>query len=184
MKNTLLAILFLLALGSEVVAQKNDKEEKKEAEYKLFSVEGSHFFNGFINKHAVNAKFYIWINKSYNFGFEFFNYFPTVNRPSYDFQIDLNFRKILVDFHPVSFDVLLGPGVRNGVNLDSGEREWTFDGINIGFGMAYRVKNISIFIMPRINHIDPSLQVSSGIKYHFDIERALKFKNRYKLNKT
>ena len=173
-----------MALSNGLFGQKTEKDEKAEAEHKLFSVEGSHYYNGFLSKHAVNAKFYIWINKSYNFGFEFFNYFPTLNRPGYDFQIDLNFRKILVDFHPVSFDVLLGPGVRNGVDIESGEREWFFDGINIGFGIAYRVKNISIFVMPRINHINPSLQISSGLKYHFDVERALKFKNRYKLKKS
>lgn len=181
MKNTkfLIALLFL----APFFGFSQQEEDKKEAIYKMFSVEGSHFYNGYINKQAINAKFYFWVNRSYNFGLEFYNYFPTTLKPGYDFQLDLNFRKILVDFHPVSFDVLLGPGFRNGLD-STGTRTWNFDGINIGFGIAYRVKNVSIYVMPRINHIDPSLQVSTGFKYHFDIQRALKFKNRYNLKKS
>lgn len=181
MKKTLGFVMLMLFLCGSLFAQKDKKKEKDY--YKMFSVEGTHVYNSLISKHGVNAKFYFWVNKTYNFGPEFYYYFPNANSKSGEFQLDFNFRKILVNFHPVTFDVLLGPGFRNYKNTD-GNRDWSFDGINIGFGLALRIKNISIFVMPKINHLDPALQITSGLKYHFTIDRALKFKNRYKLNKV
>lgn len=177
MKNYLLvALICCVSIAS--VAQEEEKEKLK---YTMFSAEASHAYNGYINKNGINAKFYFWVNKTYNFGPEFYFYFPTKASSSPDIQLDFNFRKILVNFHPITFDVLLGPGFRNFKNSTTNQREWAFDGVNIGFGIAYRVKNISIFMMPKINHLDPSLQLSSGLKYHFNIERFLKFNKRYKL---
>lgn len=178
----LMSILSMVSVAKEE-DRKENKEEKEKDIYRMFSLEGAYAYNSLINKNGANVKFYFWVNKTYNFGPEFYFYFPTNNSKSPDYQLDFNFRKILVNFHPITFDVLLGPGFRNFKN-DQGDRVWGFDGINIGFGMAYRIKNISLFIMPKINHLDPSLQLSSGVKYHFNIERALKFNNRYKLRKS
>ena len=151
--------------------------------YKMFSVEANHAYNGLINRNGLNLKFYFWVNNSYNFGPEFYVYFSNGTQEALEYQLDFNFRKILVNFHPITFDVLLGPGFRNFKKTDK-SRAWNFDGINIGFGLAVRIKNISLFIMPKINHLDPSLQLSTGLKYHFSITRALKFKNRYHLKKS
>lgn len=170
-------------LGQVGGPQNKKKEEPEEDYHKLFSVEGSHSYNTMINKNGANVKFYLWPNKTYNFGPEFHWYFPTTASPSADFQLDFNFRKILVNFHPITFDVLVGPGFRNAKD-STGTRVWNFDGVTLGFGVAYRYKNISLFVMPKITHIDPSLQVSTGIKYHFDIPRFLRLKNRYRLNKV
>ena len=149
----------------------------------MFSVEANHAYNGLINRNGLNLKFYFWVNNSYNFGPEFYVYFSNGTQEALEYQLDFNFRKILVNFHPITFDVLLGPGFRNFKKTDK-SRAWNFDGINIGFGLAVRIKNISLFIMPKINHLDPSLQLSTGLKYHFSITRALKFKNRYHLKKS
>lgn len=182
MKKTFGFIILVFFLGSTSFAQ-DKKEEKKKDYYKMFTVEASHVYNGLISKNGANAKFYFWVNKTYNFGPEFYYYFPSSSNKSSEFQLDFNFRKILVNFHPVTFDVLVGPGFRNYKKSD-GDRDWSFDGINIGFGLAIRIKNVSIFAMPKINHLDPSLQITSGLKYHFNIDRALKFKNRYNLRKV
>jgi len=177
------SLLILLIIVSSASFAQDDKKKKEKDYYKMFTVEASHVYNGLISKSGANAKFYFWVNKTYNFGPEFYFYFPTSASKSADYQLDFNFRKVLVNFHPVTFDVLVGPGFRN-YKTTTGKRDWSFDGINIGFGMALRVKNISIFVMPKINHLDPSLQLTSGLKYHFSVERALKFKNRYKLKKA
>lgn len=158
-------------------------EEKEKVKYTMFSAEAAHAYNSVINKNGINLKYYFWVNKTYNFGPEFYFYFPTNASNTPDIQLDFNFRKILVDFHPITFDVLLGPAFRNYKDSNSGNRAWNFDGINIGFGIAYRVKNLSFFVMPKINHIDPSLQLSSGVKYHFNIDKLSKLNNRYNLNK-
>lgn len=168
---------------SSVSFAADEKKEKEKDYYKMFTVEGSHAYNGLISKHGANARFYFWVNKTYNFGPEFYFYFPTAASKSPDLQLDFNFRKILVNFHPLTFDVLIGPGFRN-FKTTTGERDWSFDGINIGFGLALRIKNISIFVMPKINHLNPTLQVASGVKYHFNVDQALRFKNRYKLKKA
>ncbi len=149
--------------------------------YTIFSVESSHAYNGSIHKQGFNSRFYIWANEEYSFGPEFTVYFPTAPRPGLDYQIDFNFRKILVNFHPVTFEVLLGPGWRNYQDVLSGNREWNFDGINIGFGMGYRIKNITIFCMPKINHKDAKLQTATGFKYHFNNGKFLKLNKRYNL---
>lgn len=175
-------VILLVFVGSFVNAQDDKKEEKPD--YTMFSVAGSHAYNGLISKNGINLKFSFWANQTYNFGPEFYFYFPTQASKSHDIQLDFNFRKILVNFHPVTFDVLLGPGFRNHKDFTSGKRKWSFDGINIGFGMAYRYKNVSIFVMPKINHLDPALQLSYGLKYHFDINNLLRFKNRYNLHKS
>ena len=180
MKKAFCFLVLLVIVTTTSFAQDAKKEKDY---YKMFSVEASHVYNGLISKHGTNAKFYFWVNKTYNFGPEFYYYFPSAASKSADLQLDFNFRKVLVNFHPVTFDVLVGPGFRN-YKTTTGERDWIFDGINIGFGMAFRVKNISVFVMPKINHLDPSLQLTSGLKYHFSIERALKFKNRYRLKKA
>ena len=74
---------------------------EKEDYYKMFTAEASHVYNGLISKSGANAKFYFWVNKTYNFGPEFYYYFPSSNSRSADIQLDFNFRKVLVNFHPV-----------------------------------------------------------------------------------
>ena len=86
--------------------------------------------------------------------------------PDYtDYQFDFNFRRILVDMHPLTFDFLIGPGfrsTRDSLNenrefidaVSEEKRYWLFDGINLGFGVGYRWGNHSIYGMPRINHKD------------------------------
>jgi hypothetical protein len=179
MRNALL-VLILVLIGGASQAKEHKTKTKPKDYYKMFSAEASHVYSALISKQGVSAKFYFWANSTYNFGPEFHFYFPAALSTSPDFQLDFNFRKVLVDFHPVTFDVLVGPGFRN-YRKNNDERVWSFDGINIGFGLAWRVKNISLYIMPRINHLDPSLQVSTGFKYHFTVTRLL---NRYNLRKV
>ena len=72
MKNYLLvALICCVSIAS--VAQEEEKEKLK---YTMFSAEASHAYNGYINKNGINAKFYFWVNKTYNFGPEFYFYFP------------------------------------------------------------------------------------------------------------
>jgi hypothetical protein len=177
------SVLVLTLVFAGVSFGQNEKKEKEKDYYKMFTVEAAHVYNSLISKQGVNARFNFWVNKTYNFGPEFHYYFPSAASKTGDYQLDFNFRKILVNFHPITFDVMVGPGFRN-YKTELEGRKWNFDGINIGFGLALRVKNASIFVMPNINHLDPSLQISSGLKYHFTIERALRFKNRYNLKKA
>lgn len=181
MKN-LIFLIFSIFTYSSLVAQDDDEGNNPPPRYTMFSVEAAHGYNDIVAKHAFQAKFYLWADLASNFGFETHVYFPRENDKNFDFQIDLNYRRILVDFHPVFFDILVGPGVRYGQMIE-GTRGWNFDGINIGFGFGYRYKNISIYTMPRITHTDPRLQITSGVKYHFNSESRYFFKNRYKLRK-
>ena len=120
---------------------------------------------------------------------------PNKERNYLDYQIDLNFRRISVDFHHVTFDFLIGPGFRSTrdsisqdgsfsrpLNLNE-KRYFLYDGINLGFGINYRVLNHSFFVMPRINHKNASFQFSLGYKYHFNklIDRNINLMliNRY-----
>lgn len=177
-------IIPTLLLLSSFLVNSQTEEEVDLPKYTMFSVESSHAYNGSIHKQGINSRFYIWANEDYSFGPEFTLYFPTKPAPGYDYQLDFNFRKILVNFHPVTFEVLLGPGWRNYQNTISAKREWNFDGINIGFGIGYRIKNITLFCMPKINHKDAKLQVATGFKYHFNGGKYFKLKNRYNLKKS
>ena len=181
MKHFTLFFCGLLFFTLKVGAQNTDEIELPD--YKMFTTEASHVYNGSIHKQGFNSRIYFWVNEEYNFGPEFTVYFPTAPAPGFDYQIDLNFRKILVNFHPVTFEVLLGPGYRNYQNVLTGKRDWNFDGINIGFGLGYRIKNITIFCMPKINHKDAKLQVATGLKYHFSGGQYLNKKNRYNLKR-
>lgn len=176
-------LFFCALIFCSFFASAQSEDEIDLPPYKMFTVESSHAYNGSIHKQGFNSRIYFWVNDEYSFGPEFTMYFPTAPAPGFDFQIDFNFRKILVNFHPVTFEVLLGPGYRNYQNVVLGKREWNFDGINIGFGFGYRIKNITIFTMPKINHKDAKLQLATGFKYHFSGGKYLNMKNRYNLKK-
>jgi len=158
-----------------------------------FSIEFGYRYNGLNMKHGLQLRSHFWFLKKNSIGPEFHVYIPNKDRNYLDYQIDLNFRRISVDFHPVTFDFLIGPSyrsTRDSVNQEgefirplhpNENRYFSFDGINLGFGMNYRIQNHSFFIMPRINHKNSSFQISLGYKYHFDIYLDERKKKRYNL---
>lgn len=176
-KNILL--ITLLFVSSIIIAQSGDEESKNPPpRFTMFSTELAHAYNGINAKHGIQAKFYMWSDKLNNFGFETHVYLPRKNSSNVELQLDLNYRKILVDFHPLFFDVLIGPGFRY---YKPDNYEWIFDGINIGFGIGYRYRNFSYYMMPRITHSSSEVQVTTGIKYHFNYDTRRIFNKRYKL---
>jgi hypothetical protein len=181
----LFSLVCLLSVSIFSFAQDDDEGKNPPPRYTMFSVEAAHGYSDLNAKHAFQAKFYLWADQTSNFGFEGHVYFPRSGDNKLDYQFDLNYRKILVDFHPVFFDVLIGPGIRYGLDRlgEKTERAWVFDGINIGFGVGYRYRKFSYYVMPRITHLDSRLQITSGVKYHFNSESSYFFKNRYKLKK-
>lgn len=162
------------------MAQDQDEEKNPKPRYTMFSVEAAHIFNSINERHGLQAKFYMWSNLESNFGFETHLYLPKAMQNNLELQLDLNYRKILVDFHPLFFDVLVGPGARYHLN-DSKNWIWTFDGINIGFGIGYRYRKFSYYAMPRLTHLNSEIQFTTGIKYHFNYDTRRIFNKRYKL---
>ena len=158
-----------------------------------FSQEFGYRYNGINKKSGLQIRSHFWFLQKNSLGPELHLYIPTTERNYLDYQIDLNFRRILVDFHPITFDFLIGPGFRNtrdSLNLEgifsrplynNEKRYFLYDGINLGFGINYRTKQHSFFIMPRINHKNASFQISAGYKYHFDIYLDESMKKRYNL---
>lgn len=192
--------LFLgLATTLNVAAQDDVWEEEETAPNQglpstMFSVEGGYHYNGFNEKHSIGVKSYVWFLKRNSIGPEFHMYFPSEKRDYMDYQVDFNFRRIVVDYHPLSFDVLIGPAFRSTLDVydengkyvedvEATKRDWLFDGVNIGFGVGYRKGNHTMFLMPKINHKDAKIQVSAGYKYHFDPILTHLFNNKYKLKK-
>lgn len=159
----------------------------------MFSAETGYRFNGVNRKHGMQLRTHFWFLKKNSIGPEFHFYLPTKEKKYLDYQIDFNFRRVSVDFHPFTFDFLIGPGfrsTRDSVNQDgeftrplnlNEKRYFLFDGINLGFGINYRAKNHSFFVMPRINHKNSSFQFSLGYKYHFDVYMDKNLKKRYNL---
>jgi len=180
MKELFLFLFAFLSLNSVLNAQDEDEEKNPKPRYTMFSVEGAHIYNSINERHGLQAKFYMWSNLESNFGFETHVYLPKSMQNNLELQLDLNYRKILVDFHPLFFDVLVGPGVRYHLN-DTKDWIWTFDGINIGFGVGYRYRKFSYYAMPRITHLNSELQFTTGIKYHFNYDTRRIFNKRYKL---
>ena len=178
MKKSLLFFGFILCFNSIFSQSDNVELKNPPPRYTMFSFEMAHAYNGINAKHGVQAKFYMWSDKLNNFGFETHAYLPRKNSNNVEIQLDLNYRKILVDFHPLFFDVLVGPGFRY---YKPDNYEWIFDGINIGFGIGYRYKNFSYYMMPRITHSNSEVQVTTGIKYHFNYDTRRIFNKRYKL---
>ena len=158
-----------------------------------FSIEFAYRYNGLNQKHGPQIRSHFWFLQKNSIGPELHTYFPTPKRKYLDFQIDINFRRIIVDFHPITFDVLIGPGfrsTRDSINQDGEfirplyeyeKRHFLYDGINLGFGMGYRFENHSLFIMPRINHKSSAFQFSFGYKYHFNIYLDETMRKRYNL---
>lgn len=193
MKNIFL-ILSILYFSTFVSAQDNISDDKQSLPNTMFSVEGGYQYNGFIKKQAIGVKAYVWFLKRNSIGPEFHIYFPTQERKYVDYQFDFNFRRIIVDFHPLTFDVLIGPAFRNTLDAyddnhdyipDSitDQRDWIFDGINIGFGVGYRKGDHSMYFMPKINSSDSQIQLSLGYKFHFDPFLNRLFNRKYKLRK-
>lgn len=181
MKNLLVFFALIIGFSTNLKAQEEEEEEKNpKPRYTMFSLEGAHIYNAINERHGLQAKFYMWSNLESNFGFETHLYFPKSMANNLELQLDLNYRKILVDFHPLFFDVLVGPGVRYHLN-DNKDWTWTFDGINIGFGIGYRYKKFSYYTMPRITHLNSEIQFTTGIKYHFNYDTRRIFNKRYKL---
>mgnify|MGYP001162236919 FL=1 len=175
-----------------VIAQ--DDDESNLLPTTMFSVEGGYHYSSLNGKNGIELRSHVWFLRKNSIGPEFHIYAPSSNRNYSDYQFDFNFRRILVDMHPLTFDFLIGPGFRSTRDsLDNrGEfigsvseenRYWLFDGINLGFGVGYRWGNHSIYGMPRINHKDAFIQVSLGYKFHFDITPSEVFNNKYKLRK-
>lgn len=190
-------ILFFTAIfyfSTLIKAQDNISNNKPSLPNTMFSVEGGYHYNGYIEKQAIGVKAYVWFLKRNSIGPEFHIYFPTQKRNYIDYQFDFNFRRILVDFHPLTFDVLIGPVFRNTLdvydeNRDyipdsiSVQRDWIFDGVNIGFGVGYRKGDHSMYFMPKINSSDSKIQLSLGYKFHFNPFLNRFFNRRYKLRK-
>jgi len=190
MKNFLFLITVLII--SPAFAQ--DEDESNLLPTTMFSVESGLHYNSLNGKTAMGFKSYVWFLRKNSLGPEFHLYAPSTERDYFDYQFDFNFRKIIVDFHPLTFDFLIGPGFRSTRDsiTDKGEftgslpedqRYWTYDGLNLGFGVGYRWGNHSIYGMPRINHKDAYIQLSLGYKFHFDITPTEVFDNKYKLRK-
>tara|TARA_B110000211_G_C14031163_1_gene532202 strand:- start:232 stop:828 length:597 start_codon:yes stop_codon:yes gene_type:complete len=193
MKNIFL-ILAIISFSTLVKAQGEISDDKPSLPNTMFSVEGGYQYNGFIKKQSVGVKAYVWFLKRNSIGPEFHIYFPTQERDYVDYQFDFNFRRILVDFHPLTFDVLIGPAFRNtkdayDTNHDyikdsvAIQRDWIFDGVNIGFGVGYRKGDHSMYFMPKINSSDSQIQLSLGYKFHFDPFLNRLFNRKYKLRK-
>lgn len=188
-------LLFYLFISISFIGfTQEDDDESNLLPTTMFSVEGGYHYSSLNQKNAVSAKTYVWFLRKNSLGSEFHLYLPNSERNYLDYQFDFNFRRILVDFHPLTFDVLIGPAfrsTRDSLNsdgdfikgLDEDSRYWTYDGINLGFGVGYRWGSHSIYFMPRINHRDAFIQLSAGYKFHFDIYAADVFDNKYKLRK-
>ena len=181
-------------MSNSIKAQNNIPDNKPSLSNTMFSIEGGYQYNGFIQKQAIGVKAYVWFLKKNSIGPEFHIYFPTKERKYIDYQFDFNFRRIIVDFHPLTFDVLIGPAFRNTLDAYddkrnyipdslSYQREWIFDGVNIGFGVGYRKGDHSIYFMPKINSSDSQIQLSLGYKFHFDPFLNRLFNRKYKLRK-
>ena len=181
----ILSLFCLIFISVFTFAQDDEEGKNPPPRYTMFSVEAAYGYSDLNAKHAFQGKFYLWADQMSNFGVEAHLYFPRSGDNQLDYQFDLNYRKILVDFHPVLFDVLIGPGIRYGWDREmlNDERSWVFDGINIGFGLGYRYRKFTYYAMPRITHLDSRLQITAGVKYHFNSESRYFFKNRYKLRK-
>ena len=106
MKNLILLFAFLIGFCINIHAQEEEEEKNPKPRYTMFSLEGAHIYNSINDRHGLQAKFYMWSNLESNFGFETHLYFPKSMANNLELQLDLNYRKILVDFHPLFFDVL------------------------------------------------------------------------------
>lgn len=193
MKNVFF-ILGVFYLSNFINAQNNIADNKPSLPNTVFSIEGGYQYNGFIQKQAIGIKAYVWFLRRNSIGPEFHIYFPTKERKYIDYQFDFNFRRIIVDFHPLTFDVLIGPALRNTLDAyddkhnhisDSivDQRYWIFDGVNIGFGVGYRKGDHSMYFMPKINSSDSQIQLSIGYKFHFEPFLNRLFNRKYKLRK-
>lgn len=191
MKNIILTIAFILSLSP---AFTQDEQENNLLPTTMFSAESGYRYSSLNGKHGIELRTHVWFLRRNSLGPEIHFYAPSSERKYIDYQFDFNFRRILVDMHPLTFDFLIGPGfrsTRDSLNekgefigsLTEENRYWSFDGINLGFGVGYRWGNHSIYGMPRINHKDAFIQVSVGYKYHFDITPNEVFNNKYKLRK-
>lgn len=191
---TIFPLIFTLFITSSSLTAQNDSDDDNLLPNSMFSVEGGYHFSDLNGKHAIDAKAYVWFLRKNSLGPEFKIYMPSAERDYFDYQIDFNFRRILVDFHPLTFDFLIGPAFRSTLDSLNSEDEYVgqvakdqraliFDGFNLGFGVGYRWGNHSIYGMPKINHKDAFIQLSVGYKYHFNIYTADVFDNKYKLRK-
>jgi len=186
--------LFLALLIHFSVIFGQDDDEKNLLPTTMFSVEGGYHYSSLNGKNGIEFRSHVWFLRKNSLGPEFHFYAPSNERNYPDYQFDFNFRRILVDMHPLTFDFLIGPcfrSTRDSLN-DKGDfigsvseekRYWSFDGINLGFGVVYRWGDHSIYCMPRINNRDASIQISLGYKFHFDITPNEVFNNKYKLRK-
>ena len=185
-------LLGLLAHFGIIIAQEVD--EKNLLPTTMFSAESGYHYSSLNGKNGVEFRAHVWFLRKNSLGPEFHFYAPTSERKYSDYQFDFNFRRILVDMYPLTFDFLIGPGFRSTRDLlnDRGdfigsvseaERYWSFDGINLGFGVGYRWGDHSIYGMPRINNREASIQISLGYKFHFNITANDMFNNKYKLRK-
>jgi hypothetical protein len=191
MKKTAL-LLLLLAHFSVIIGQNED--EKNLLPTTMFSAEGGYHYSSLNGKNGFELRTHVWFLRKNSLGPEFHFYAPSGERNYSDYQFDFNFKRILVDMHPLTFDFLIGPGFRSTRDSlsDKGDfigsvseekRYWSFDGINLGFGVSYRWGDHSIYGMPRINNTDASIQISLGYKFHFNITTNDVFNNKYKLRK-
>lgn len=176
------------------VGLSQDDDESNLLPATMFSVEGGYHYSSLNGKNGIEMRSHVWFLRKNSLGPELHIYAPSKERKYLDYQFDFNFRRILVDMHPLTFDFLIGPAfrsTRDSLNTNGDfigtvseeNRYWTYDGLNLGFGVGYRWGNHSIYGMPRINHRDAFIQVSLGYKYHFDITPAEVFDSKYKLRK-
>ncbi len=187
-----LILLFLLSFYSIGFSQNND--DLNLLPTTMFSIEGGYHYSSLNGKNGLEMRSHVWFLRKNSLGPEFHFYAPSNERNYTDYQFDFNFRRILVDMHPLTFDFLIGPAFRStrdslnerGNYIPSiyrEERYWLYDGLNIGFGVGYRWGNHSIYGMPRINNKNSFIQISLGYKYHFNITPLEVFDNKYKLKK-
>jgi hypothetical protein len=182
----------LLIITHLITAQQQNNENTLPKT--MFSVEGGYHYSSLNKKNGVELRAHVWFLQKNSIGPEFHLYAPSSQRKYFDYQIDFNFRRILVDMHPLTFEFLIGPGFRSTRDIlneksefigfeEEQNRYWIFDGINLGFGVNYRWGSHSIYGMPRINHKNALIQISLGYKLHFDIAFADLFNKKYKLRK-
>ncbi len=187
-----LILYFFLSFYSIGYSQNND--DLNLLPTTMFSIEGGYHYSSLNGKNGLEMRSHIWFLRKNSLGPEFHFYAPSNERKYADYQFDFNFRRILVDMHPLTFNFLIGPAfrsTRDSLNergnytpsISSEDRYWLYDGLNLGFGVDYRWGNHSIYGMPRINNKNAFIQISLGYKYHFNITPLEVFDSKYKLKK-
>jgi hypothetical protein len=66
-----LQLLFCALFFGSLTNFAQTQDEIDLPDYKMFSVEATHAFNGSINKQGINSRIYFWVNDDYSIGQNF-----------------------------------------------------------------------------------------------------------------